>query len=86
MFGLRSNAFLSDPIEKKVQRIRGDNECGLGPRPVHGTWNANAIRDRDDTRSMRRFVVSSDSLYPLTIAFLLKVELKRPINRLVVAG
>jgi hypothetical protein len=43
------------------------------------------FQDRDDTRSMRRFVVSSDSLYPLTISFDLKVKPNQPIDRLVLA-
>jgi hypothetical protein len=40
--------------------------------------------DRDDSRSIRRFVVSSDSLYPLPISFNLEVKPKQWIDRLVI--
>jgi hypothetical protein len=79
--------FSSVPHAEKVQRIRRDNECRLGHR-VLCRWDNEriAMARPDETSSLRPFVVSSNSLYPLTISFHLKVKLKRPIYCLVLVA
>jgi hypothetical protein len=55
---------------------------GLAIGLVHATTNVLRCQGRDETSSMRPFVVSANSLYPLTISFNVKRKPKPPIYRL----
>jgi hypothetical protein len=86
MFGMGSNAFVSLPSAKKrYNELEETTNVGMARGVIMGQGTRLRFQDRDGTRSMRRFIVSSDSLYPLTISFDLKVKPNQPIDRLVLA-